>query len=119
MLGAAVVLLYLALASLDQPARAIVKGSVALASYAGSLLCVVGGRQRAGLGSGLWRRGPWTLLWYGIIFGIATIPLCQAQNYVTTQILPADILKALWLVAIAMSADYLAGASGPARTGVI
>lgn len=36
----------------------------------------------------------------------------------TTQILPADILKALWLVAIAMSAmaaGYLAGPSAPAR----
>lgn len=93
-------------------------GSLALARYAGSFLCVVGGRQRACLGLGLWRLGPWTLLWYGIIFGIATIPLNRSQNYVTAQILPADILKALWLVAIAisaMAAGFLAGPSGPAR----
>jgi hypothetical protein len=115
---AATVLLCGTVANSDRPARAVVWGSLALASYSGGVLCFVGRRQGTGLGLGLWRLGPWTLLWYGVIFGLATITLSHPWNWAMAEIAPSSILKALWLIAAAitaMAAGYVIGPGGYAR----
>jgi hypothetical protein len=115
---AAVALLCATLAGSDPPERAVVWGSLALASYSGGVLCFVGRRQGADLGLGLWRLGPWTLLWYGVIFGLGTISLSHPWNSEMAEIAPSSILKVLWLIAAAitaMAAGYVIGPGGHAR----
>jgi hypothetical protein len=111
LLVAAVCLLELALATLDRPTHAIVWGSLALASYAASLLCLAG-VGRGGLGLAGWRFGPWILLWYSLAFGLATVTWVEPQTKTAAEIDLSDVLRALVLVAVGMTcwaAGYLGG----------
>ena len=113
--GAAVILVFEALATADRPTRAVVWGGLAVATYAGGLLCLVGARHGAGLGLGVWRLGSWTLLWYGIIFGLATITFSQPQTGLLAEITLPSVLRALWLVAVAITAWALGYIVGPGK----
>jgi hypothetical protein len=116
-IGAAAVLLGVALATLDTPTHAIVWGSLALAAYAASMLFLAGFGRR-GLGLTAWKFGPWILLWYGVAFGLATITWIQPQQATAAQIDISDVLLALFMVAVGMTFlmfGYLVGPGEWAR----
>jgi hypothetical protein len=113
-LGAAFGLLEVTLTTLDVPSHAVVWGSIALASYAASLLCLVG-VGRDGLGLASWRFGPWILLWYGVAFGLATVTWSQPQVSTSAQIDISDVLRALVLVAGGMTFWVLGYFAGPGK----
>jgi hypothetical protein len=117
-LAAAVVLLGAALSDSARPTHAVVCGSLALTSYAAGMLCVVGAGHGAGLSLRRWWFGPWILLWYGIGFGLATLTWVQPQIGTSAQIALTSVLRALWLVAVGITAwalGYLIGPGRPAR----
>ena len=104
-----------ALANAGQPTHAVGWGSVGLAAYAVSLLCLVGGDRGRSLGLGRWRIGSWTLLWYGTAFGLATLTWAQPQTGTPAQISVSSVLRALWLVAVGMTLWVLGFLVGPGR----
>jgi hypothetical protein len=105
LLAAALVLLGMTLSTSDKPTTAVVWGSLALASYAGALLCLAGAGQHGDLGLARWQLGPWMLLWCGVAFGLATVtwrnPLTTG---VTSEIAISSVLSALRLVAVGITA---------------
>ncbi len=110
----ALVLLAGALDTADQPTDAVVWGGLSLASFAGGLCCLVGGAS----GLARWKLGPWTMLWYSLTFGVASITWSQIQTGPPAQIAISNVLRALWLVAIGSTAwtvGYLAGPGWPVR----
>ena len=118
LLSAAIGLSGQALAAAGQPTHAVVWGSLGFAAYAASLLCLVGGGQGRVLGLGRWWFGSWTLLWYGIAFGLATLTWVKPQTGVSAQISPSSVLQALWLIAVGMTLwtlGYFVGPGRPAR----
>jgi hypothetical protein len=118
LLASAVGLLTEALATSDDPTRAVIWGGLALAAYAWGLLCLVGSRQGLGLGLSSWKLGSWTLLWYGATFGLASVTWSQPQLGTASQIILTSVLRALWLVAVGLTAwgaGYLVGPGRPAR----
>jgi hypothetical protein len=118
LLTAAIGLSAEALAVAGQPTHAVVWGSVAFAAYAASLLCLVGGGQGRFLGIDRWWFGPWTLLWYVVAFGLATLTWVQPQTGTLAEISLSSVLRALWLVAVGMTLwvlGYLVGPGRPAR----
>jgi hypothetical protein len=113
--SAAVVLSGLALASLTL-SRAIGYGSVALACWTAGLLCLAGSR-RGHLALAQWKLGSWSLLWYAAASGLAT--LTWASSPYASQVAPSSILRALWLVAVAVTCwttGYATGPGAPARS---
>jgi hypothetical protein len=56
-----------------------------------------------GLGLSTWRIGPWALAWGAIAFGPATISWLGPPTSTSAEILPGSILRALWLIAVAMA----------------
>jgi hypothetical protein len=88
-------------------------GSIALAAFClGLLLLMAALAGTAGLGLTAWRIGPWSLLWSALAFGLATISWLGPQIGPPAEILPGSILRALWLIAVAMAtltAGYCAG----------
>lgn len=117
LLAATIVLSWQALADTGQPARAVVWAGLALAVYAASLLCLVGGRGKA-LGLGRWWFGSWNLLWYGLAFGLASLTFVQPQTGPWAEISVSSVLRALWLVAVGVTAwalGYFIGPGRPAR----
>jgi hypothetical protein len=115
---AAVVLLDETLATSDRPATAVVWGGVALGCYAASLLCFAGAAQWGDLGLARWKFGAWILLWYLAAFGIASVTWAQPQTVgIPAQIAVTSVLRALWLIAVGMTAwavGYFAGPGQPA-----
>ena len=90
---------------MDEPTLAV-WGGLALTSYAAALLCLAGvARQRGDLGLARWKLGSWLLLWYGLTFGLATVTWHQPLTTgVSTEIAVPSVLRALWLVAVGMTA---------------
>jgi hypothetical protein len=118
LLATAIGLSLKALADAGQPAQAIVPGSLALAAYAASLLCLVGSGRGRFFGMGRWQFGSWTLLWYCTAFGLATLTWAQPQTGTPAQISLTSVLRALWLVAVGMTLwtlGYLIGPGQPSR----
>jgi hypothetical protein len=116
LLSAAIGLSGQALATAGQPTHAVAWGSVGLASYAASLLCLVGGGHGRSLGLGRWWFGSWTLLWYGVAFGLATLTWIQPQTGTPAQISISSILRALWLIAVGMTVWVLGYLVGPGQS---
>jgi hypothetical protein len=116
-LGVAVCLCGEALATAVVPAHAVVWGGLALAAEATGLLCLgeAGIRKESGLRLGEWKLGPWTLVWYGITFGLATVTWIQPQTGISTEIAIPSVLRALWLVAVGMTFWALGYFIGPGR----
>jgi hypothetical protein len=113
--AAAFILLGEALANSDRPTVSIVWGSIALSAYAVWLLYLIGPMRLDDFGLARWKIGPWTILWYGVIFGITTITVIAPQTGLSAEItLPSD-LRALWLVAVGMTALTLGYLVGPSR----
>ena len=104
-LAAALALLGMTLSTSDQPTTAVVWGGLALASYAGALLCLAGASRHDDLGLTRWQLGPWMLLWYGIAFGLATVTWSNPLTTgVTSEIAISSVISALRLVAVGMTA---------------
>ncbi len=83
--------------------QAVVFGGLALAAYVTALLflwAAVG----AALGLGRWKLGSWMLLWCGAAFGLASLTWIQQQTGATAQITLSSVLRALWLVAVGITA---------------
>lgn len=104
LVGVAFGLLYQALTTSDHPGLAVVWGSLALAAYAAGLLCLVGARYGSQLGLTAWKFGPWTLVWFGISFGLASITWSGPQSGTSAEIDISSVLRALWLVGIGITA---------------
>ena len=118
LLAAAIVLSGQALATAGEPTHAVVWGSMAFATYAASLLCLVGGGKGRALGLGRWRFGSWALLWYCVCYGLATLTWVQPQTGAAAEISVSSVLRALWLVAVGMTLwalGYFVGPGQPAR----
>jgi hypothetical protein len=96
-----------------QPGPAIVWSSVALAVYCTGLLLLTGlSLGTGGLGLAAWRIGSWSLVWCVLAFGLATITWIAPQTGAAAEIVPASVMRALWLTAVAftlLAAGYCAG----------
>jgi hypothetical protein len=68
-----------------------------------------------GLGLAQWRVGPWSLAWGALAFGLATLSWLGQQTAVTAEILPQSILRALWMMAVAMAMLATGYCAGPYR----
>lgn len=102
----------------DQPTTAVIWGGLALAALAFGLLCVLGGAIHQDLGLGRWKLGSLMLVWYALAYGAATVTWRQPQVGNATEIVVPSVLRALWLVAVGITAwavGYLAGPGMPAR----
>ena len=98
----------------DRPTQAVVWGGIALAVYACGFLCIIGALDRHGLGLSRWRFGPWILIWYALTYGLATITWRQSQIGTTVAMITLpSVLRALWLVAVGMTAWALGYFVGP------
>ena len=111
--AAAFVLCGEALATSAVPVHAVIWGSLALACYAMGLLFLVGAKDVNGLGLSRWKIGPWILTWYGLAFGLATVTWSQSQTSIPAQITVSSVLRALWLVAVAVTCWIVGYAIGP------
>jgi hypothetical protein len=108
------VLLFQALSVSDRPTQAVVWGGIALAVYACGFLCIIGALHGHGLGLSRWRFGPWILIWYALAYGLATITWRQSQTGTTVAMIALpSVLRALWLVAVGMTAWALGYFVGP------
>ena len=114
-LAIAAVLLDRTVAGLNQPTQAVILGGLALGCYAVGLMLLVGAAQGSDLGLVRWRFGPWTMLWYGMSFGFATVTFFQLQTNTAAQISSASVLRALWLVGAGLTVWLLGYLCGPGR----
>ncbi|HEY6786073.1 MAG TPA: hypothetical protein VI365_02055 [Trebonia sp.] len=114
-LGASAVLLALALDSAGIPARAVAWGGLALAAYIYGLLLAMLAIRGPDCSPGSWRLGPWMMIWAGTMYGLATVSLSQPQSSVAVQIIPGNVLRALWLVAAGTTMWWLGYMIGPGR----
>ena len=117
LLAAAIGACWQALDQTGRPTQAVAWGGIGVTVYAASLLCLVGAGRGMSLGLGSWRLGSWTMLWYGVSFGLATLTWLQPQTGSATQISLASLPPALWLVATGMTLWSLGYLACPARPG--
>jgi hypothetical protein len=104
LVGSAVCLLATGLAA-QRPAIAVVWESVALATYCvGLLILAAAAAGHEGLGLASWKIGPWSLAWAAVAFGLATITWRTPQVSDAAQITLPNVMKALWLIALGMTA---------------
>ena len=79
-------------------------GAVALGAFCAGLLALMSAvAGHDGLGLRTWRIGPWSLAYGAFAFGLATISWIGPQTGTAAQILPRSVLRALWLIAVAMA----------------
>jgi hypothetical protein len=114
-LAGAVILLGATLATANRPTVAVVWGGVAVGAYAAGLVCLACAAQHSGLSLARWKVGLWLLIWYGIVFGIATVTWSQPQTGVSSEIALSSVIRALWLVAVAMTAWVIGYLIGPGQ----
>jgi hypothetical protein len=94
----------------------IVWGATALGAFCTGLLLLMsalGGY--GGLGLGTWRIGPWSLAWGALTFGLATISWVNPQTGASAEISRGSVLRALWLIAVAMAVLVIGYCAGPRR----
>jgi hypothetical protein len=103
-MAVAVILLAQALSALS-PQSAVVWGSCALAAWCTGLICLISVvRGGDGLGLAEWKLGAWMLAWCAVTSGLATIAWSPIQQDGGAEIGIQSILRALWLIALAMTA---------------
>jgi hypothetical protein len=91
-------------------------GSIALTVFClGLLFLMSGGSGADSLGLATWRLGPWSLVWAAFAFGLATISWLAPQTGPSAELLPSSILRALWLMAVAMAMFTAGYRAGPHR----
>lgn len=79
-------------------------GAVALGAFCAGLLALMSAvAGYDGLGLRAWRIGPWSLAYGAFAFGLATISWIGPQTGTAAQVLPGSVLRALWLIAVAMA----------------
>lgn len=79
-------------------------GAVALGAFCAGLLALMSAvAGYDGLGLRAWRIGPWSLAYGAFAFGLATISWIGPQTGTAAQILPRSVLRALWLIAVALA----------------
>jgi hypothetical protein len=101
------------------PAAAVIWGSLALAVYCAGLLCITAAATgQDGIGIAGWKIGQWSLAWCAVTSGLATVTWSQPQTGSASQIAITSVLRALWLVAVAMTAWALGYSAGPWRQAV-
>ena len=99
-----------------QPTAAVIWGSIALGAYcAGLLLIAVTAAGHDGLGLASWKVGPWSLAWVGVTFGLVTVTWISPQNGTSAQIVLLSVLRALWLMAVAMTVFAAGYCIGPRK----
>ncbi len=105
----------LAGAALGSPQQqALMWGSWALTAWCtGLILLAAVARGDRELGLAEWKLGPWTLAWCTVTSGLATATWSSLQSGSAAQITIDSILKALWLVAVAMTAWAVGYCLGP------
>jgi hypothetical protein len=113
--AAALVLGVVTVNTSDRPTVAVVWGGVALAVYTVGLLFLLRLGHGDDLGLACWRIGPWMLLWYALAFGITTVTWSQPQTGIAAEIAVSSVLRALWLVAVALTAWVVGYRVGPGR----
>jgi len=95
-------------------------GAIALAVYCIGLLMLMSAMAGLdGLGLAGWRIGPWSLVWAALAFGLATISWLGPQTGPAAEILPGSILRALWMIAVAMTMLTVGYCAGPYRFAVV
>jgi hypothetical protein len=114
LLVTAAALLYAAL-NAAVPGDAIFWGGLALAAYLYGLIFLVAAILGPAYSPARWRFGPWMLLWAGTMYGLSTTTLDQAQSTVAAQIVQANVLRALWLVAAGLTLWFVGYMIGPGR----
>ena len=115
-LATALALLNLTLSTSDRPTLSVVWGSLALASYAAALLCLTSAGNHGDLGLARWQLGPWMLLWYAAAFGLASVTWSHpVATGVTSEIAVPSVIRALWLVAIGITAWGVGYCVAPSR----
>jgi len=116
--GIAIILFAVAIETV-LPTTAVIWSSLALAVYCTGLLCITAAATgRDGLGIASWKIGQWSLAWCAITSGLATLTWRQPQHGIASQIAITSILRALWLVALAMTAWALGYCGGSRRLAV-
>jgi hypothetical protein len=95
-------------------------GAIALAVYcAGLLPLMTVAAQQDGLGLASWRIGPWSLVWGVLAFGLATISWLGPQTSSSSaEILPGSIVRALGMIAVALTMLTVGYCTGPYRLAV-
>jgi hypothetical protein len=117
-LAAAFLLLAWTLDTSYRPTTAIVWGGLALAALAVGLLCLSGSALHHDLGLGRWKIGSLMLASYALAYGVATVAWSKPQAGLAAEISVPSVLRALWLVAVgitAWTAGYLIGPGMAAR----
>lgn len=108
---AAAACLYEAVNTADQMATSVVWGSLALAAWTATLLCLTEIPWRGGR-LARWKLGPWMLLWYCVAYGLTTVTWSHPQSGILGEIATSSVMRALWLMAAAvaaLTAGYLTG----------
>lgn len=90
-------------------------GGLALGAYIYGLLFIMLAVRGPGHGPASWRLGPWMMIWAGTMYGLATLSLDQTQTSVAAEILPASVIRALWLVAAGITMWFAGYLIGPGR----
>src|SRR6266496_1332535 len=97
----------------------IIWGAIALAVFCTGLLLLMSATTGGdGFGHSDWRIGSWSLVWGALAFGLATITWIGSQAGTAAEILPASILRALWMLALAMAMLTAGYCAGPYRLAV-
>src|SRR6266536_149967 len=97
----------------------IIWGAIALAVFCTGLLLLMSATTGGdGFGLSDWRIGSWSLVWGALAFGLATITWIGSQVGTAAEILPASILRALWMLALAMAMLTAGYCAGPYRLAV-
>ncbi len=118
LIAASDILLEPTLAKSDQPTIAVIWGALVLAAFSVGLLCLAGADHDTGQGFVSRKMGLWILLWYGIVFGIATLSWRGPQTGLAAHVAVPSVLKVLWLVGAEITAflcGWYIGSSKSAR----
>ena len=91
-------------------------GAIALAVFCAGLLPLMAvAAGHAGLGLATWRLGPWSLVWGTLAFGLSTLSWLGPQSGPSAEILPDSILRALWMIGVALTMLTVGYCAGPHR----
>lgn len=116
LLAASAALLIASLTSASYPYRAVIWGGLALAAYSSAILCIISPVQEAGLGLSRWKFGPWIAVWYALAYGLTATTWSQSMAGTTVAMISIQsVLRALWLVAVGLTAWTIGYLIGPSR----